>query len=338
VKVYLHGRDNIGWSIDSDRKHTKKFLQDLGFTVTENFFLAQVIHSVWWNQLLKSKNWFLRHKRNIIATATNEIMPNNHIYKDYLDAKSWITMWVAPSKRQFDILKADGAHVAYQPFYVDEKVFKKADKSKEEIASLLGIAYAVLKNKFLIGSFQRDTLGTDLKSPKWQKGPKLLMKILSSLPDRDKWLLVLAGPRRHYVINECEKQGIPYYYCGKGPAPDTDDIGVNTLSHDKMALLYNLIDCYLVTSKSEGGPKAISEASFSETLIFSTDVGAAPDILDKRCLFDDVEAVHNSLIKLIRGEDKAYFNELTSFNFKNASAICSYSIMKNRLQEIYESI
>jgi hypothetical protein len=335
MQIYLHGRDNINWSIDSDRAHTARFLTDLGHTITNNFVAAQILHSVWWNQLFNSRNFFLRLKRRIIATVTNKLEPNN---SDYLRFKKWVTLWVVPSKRQFDILKADGVPVAYQPFYVDEKVFRRFDKSREEIAALLGIDFELIRDKFLIGSFQRDTLGTDLKSPKWQKNPELLIEILYSLPDKDRWLLVLAGPRRHFIINECEKRGLPYYYYGVKPTPGVDDMSVNILDHTRMALLYNLLDVCLVTSKSEGGPKAIQESSFSKTLIFSTGVGAAPDILDKRCLFDDVEAVHNSLIKLIRSEDKAYFNELTSFNFKNASAICSYSIMKNRLQEIYESI
>lgn len=168
----------------------------------------------------------MRFKRKIIATATNKIDPDN---RDYLRAKKWVTLWIAPSKKQFDTLKADGVNVAYQPFYVDEKVFRKLDKSRIEIATLLGIDFGLIKDKFLIGSFQRDTLGTDMKSPRWQKGPELLVEILSSLPDKDRWVLVLAGPRRHFIINECEKNGIPYYYYGLKPTTGVDDIGVNTL-------------------------------------------------------------------------------------------------------------
>lgn len=335
MRIYLHGSENIGWSIDSDRMHTERFLKELGHTITNNLIKAEVVHSVWWNQLLTRRHFFLRFKRKIIATATNKIDPDN---RDYLKAKKWVTLWIAPSKRQFDTLKTDGVNVAYQPFYVDEKVFRKLDKSRIEIATLLGIDFGLIKDKFLIGSFQRDTLGTDMKSPRWQKGPELLVEILSSLPDKDRWVLVLAGPRRHFIINECEKNGIPYYYYGLKPTTGVDDIGVNTLDHEKMSLLYNLIDSYLVTSKSEGGPKAIHEACFCKTLIFSTDVGLSPDILDGRCIYNNVGAITSYLLLLINGDNKDHFNNLIINNFNNANSLCSYKIMKERWKQIYDQI
>lgn len=335
MKVYLHGKDQVGWSIDSDRRHAGRFLTEIGHTVTGNFIKADVVHSVWWNQLLARRCFLLRFKKKVIATATNEIKPED---KDYLSARKFVSLWVAPSKKQYDTLKTSGARVAYQPFYVDQKVFRRLDKSKEELASLLGMNYLLIKDKFLIGSFQRDTLGSDLKSPKWQKGPELLLEILSSLPDKDKWLLILCGPRRHFMINECEKRRIPYFYYGRKPTPGVDDITINTLDHQKMALLYNLVDCYLVTSKSEGGPKAVLEASFCKTVIFSTDVGLAPDILDSRCICSDSEIFVSKISRMLRARDEEYFSNLIIKNFNNINAICSHDMMKKRWKHIYESL
>lgn len=335
MRIYLHGRDGIGWSIDSDRNHTERFLKENGHTITNNLITSQVVHSVWWNQLLARRYYLLRFKEKIIATATNRIDSDN---KDYLKAKKLVTLWIAPSKRQFDILRNDGVQVAYQPFYVNEKLFRKRNKSRKEIASLLGIEYDLIKDKFLIGSFQRDTLGTDLKSPKWQKNPELLVEILSFLPDKDKWLSVLAGPRRHFVIREFEKKGIPYYFYGRKPSGGIDDLIINTIEADKIALLYNLIDCYIVTSKSEGGPKSVIEASFCKTIIFSSDVGLAPDILDSRCIYKDVTTIKAYLVQLIKAKNQDYFNKLIMNNFNNASAICSYKIVKERWNQIYKVI
>lgn len=87
MQVYLHGRDNIGWSIDIDRKHIELFLRDISLVITKTFIKADVIHSVWWNQLLAKRYYLLRLKKKIIATATNEIDPNN---KDYLKAKKFV--------------------------------------------------------------------------------------------------------------------------------------------------------------------------------------------------------------------------------------------------------
>ncbi len=335
MQIYLHGRDKMGWSIDSDLMHTEKLLKGIGHCITKNFIKAEVVHSVWWNQLLARRNYFLRIKSKVIAVATNRIGPDN---KEYLKAKKSVTLWIAPSRRQFDILEADGVHVAYQPFYVDENVFRRFDKSRREIAALLGIDFDLIKNKFLIGSFQRDTLGSDLISPKWQKGPELLIDILSSLPDKDRWLLLLAGPRRHFIINECEKKGIPYYYYGVKPIRGIDDISTNTLGQQKMPLLYNLIDCYIVTSKSEGGPKAITEACFCKTLIFSTDVGLSSDILDRRCIFRNINTIATTLSQLINANNKDYFKNLNINNFEKANSLCSFEIMKERWRQIYGEI
>ena len=57
------------------------------------------------------------------------------------------------------------------PFWVNENNFfqlqiKKASKDKFNIS----------KSEYLIGSFQRDTEGSDLISPKLSKGPDLFMK------------------------------------------------------------------------------------------------------------------------------------------------------------------
>ncbi len=333
MRVYLHGKDLAGWSVDADRRHTERFLKDLGHTITGSIFSSDIVHSVYWSQLLFKRDFLLRFKKNIFAVATNMIEPDKNL--DYQKAKKLVSLWVAPSKIQLGRLKSDGVNVAYQPFYVDETVFRRLDIAKEKIAGALGIDYEAIRDKALIGSFQRDTLGSDLKTPKWQKGPELLIEILESLPKRGQWVLVLAGPRRHFVISECEKKGIPYIYAGIKPMPGVDDISKNILNHDRMSLLYNLVDCYLMTSKSEGGPKAVLEASFCKTMIFSTGVGLAPDILDSRCIYHDIDEIVASLSAFIAKQDGSM--EIVAANFNNVNSVCSYEAMKNRWKEIYET-
>lgn len=334
-KIYLHGHDGIGWSIDKDRQHVKRFLLDMGHQITKNPFIADIIHSVWWNRLLDLKSLHLRLKKKIIATATNEIDPDS---KEFIKARRFVTLWIAPNRKQYKTLEKTHVKVAYQPFYVDEKVFRKLNIDKQEIAERLGINFQLIKDKILIGSFQRDTLGKDLTSPKWQKGPDMLINILKSLPNKDRWLLFLAGPRRHYIINACEELGIPYYYYGVKPKAKVDDININILNTDTMVLLYNLIDCYIVSSRSESGPKAILEASFCKTLIFSTEVGMAPDILDKRCIYRHIDEIVALLTKFIEGKKQNYFREFMENNFYNAMLQCSYDATKARWEKIYESI
>ena len=328
MRVFLFGSDRIGWSIDYDRKYTGNFLKNLRIDLTYLFFLADVVHSVWWDALLSSKFYLLRWKK-IIAVATNEIDINDHKFQN---AKKYVNLWVAPSRTMYNTLKLAGVDVKYQPFYVDEKTFVKLDKTKEEIAQELGINYESFKDKLVVSSFQRDSLGADLSKPKWQKGPELLVTILSALP-KDKFFLLLAGPRRHWIINQCRKLGIPYLYYGREPNGLEDDTRFNTLDKQTMNKLYNLTDLYLVSSRSEGGPKAVLESAFTETMILSTNVGLAPDFLNPWCIFKSAEEGAQKIKEITEGKD---ISEFIKFNYEKADTIASYKPMLDRWKEIYE--
>jgi glycosyltransferase involved in cell wall biosynthesis len=148
------------------------------------------------------------------------------------------------------------------------------------------VPFEVIRDRFVIGSFQRDSLGADLGRAKWQKDPALLVDLVARLP-ADDVLLLLAGPRRHWVIEECRRRSVPYLFVGEDAEPGRDDIEVNTLSLERMGALWNLIDLYVVPSKAEGGPKALLEAGLTETPIISTPVGMASDLLPEALLFSD---------------------------------------------------
>ena len=126
----------------------------------------------------------------------------------------------------------------------------------------------------MVGSFQRDTEGHDLLSPKLIKGPDIFIKIVSNLYKSNKNLkIVLAGKRRQYVITELENQNIPYKY-------------FEMTDFDMLNELYNILDLYLVTSRLEGGPQALVECGLTKTPIISTDVGIANKILSTESIFD----------------------------------------------------
>ena len=97
------------------------------------------------------------------------------------------------------------------PFFVDKSLFYQLNKPKEEICKILNIDYNLLKDKIVISSFQRDSSQNNLNSPRPQKNPDLLIKILKNIK-KEKYILLLAGPRRHYVIKKCEENNIPYLF------------------------------------------------------------------------------------------------------------------------------
>jgi len=328
IRVFLFGRDKVGWSIDYDRKYTEAFLRELGYMVTSNFLRANVVHSVWWDLLLSYRAYPLRWKK-IIAVITNEV---NTSSPEFLKARRFVNLFIAPSQAMYENLKLAGVDVKYQAFYVDEKIFVKLNKSKEEIARELGVNYELLGNRLVIGSFQRDSLGVDLSKPKRQKGPDLLINILSRLP-KDKFILLLAGPRRHWVINQCRELHIPYCYFGEEPEGLKDDIRQNTLDKQTINKLYNLTDLYIVSSRSEGGPKAVLESAFAKTMILSTGVGLAPDFLHPWCIYRTVEEAIAKIREIVEGKD---ISQLMRSNYEKAYSIASYEPMLHRWREIYE--
>jgi len=287
----------MNWSIDKDRKHAEHFLsRTTSAQLSPTALLPSVYYFVWYSQLLSPKSLPVRMARRalgkkVVAVATNDI----RLYEDAFNKLvPVVDVWVSPSVKVSAFFEARSARSVQIPFYVSPKEFYRVDDDRMSIATKLGIDASLLSEKIVVGSFQRDSLGDDLSRPKWQKDPDVLIDICRKLP-RERVLLLLAGPRRHYVVGQCRKHNIPYLFVGDERCIEerSDDVHVNNLPEDKMNLLYNLVDVYIVSSKSEGGPKAIMEASLARTLIVSTDVGLAPDFLHADLIYSaaDTETV-----------------------------------------------
>jgi len=135
-------------------------------------------------------------------------------------------------------------------------------------------------DNFYIGSFQRDTEGHDLVSPKLSKGPDVFCDIVEKMHLQNKKIhVLLAGWRRYYVINRLKSKNIPYTY-------------KEMLSFEELNIFYNCLDLYIVSSRCEGGPQAIPECAATKTPIISTDVGCANLFLNKKSIYNppDFEA------------------------------------------------
>ncbi|MDA3855186.1 MAG: glycosyltransferase [Candidatus Woesearchaeota archaeon] len=340
-KIFIFGKDGIGWSIDKDREHLIDGIQNTkGCTLTQNIFSSNIIIFVWWSLLdnFRFKYFkFLFKNKIIVATATNNLSSYENKLKKVL---SYVNYWICANEKQKKTLIELGinkSRILYNPFYVDETTFRDLKLSRKDICKQVDIDYKLIKDKFLIGSFQRDSLGSDLRKPKWQKGPELLVQILKGLETKD-ITLVLAGPRRHYLINQCKKNKIPYIFVGDESRilNNVDDLMVNNLSLEKINLLYNLIDMYLVTSKSEGGPKAVIESALTNTSILSTDVGFAKEMLNKYSICKDVSEF---IVKLNRvKEDGEKKENLYIKNYDKVSKTNNYDSFKKRIKKIVEVV
>ncbi len=153
------------------------------------------------------------------------------------------------------------------PFWVNqENLFYIDNKSS------LRKKYGFSEDDYIIGSFQRDTEGSDLVSPKLIKGPDIFIDLVDRLNKNQNIKILLAGTRRQYVINNLEKLGISYKY-------------FEMVQIDQLNEFYNILDLYLVSSRLEGGPQAVLECAVTKTPIISTDVGVASEILHPNSIY-----------------------------------------------------
>ncbi len=301
--------------------------------------MADIIYAVWWNALLTKKARLVKRlfrKKRVIATITNDL---SHQEEDLEQIIDMVDIYVVANSKQRVLLSNKGISpdiMFFNPFYVNEGIFKDLSMDRKCLAEQLGIDFESIRGKYLIGSFQRDSLGTDLSRPKWQKNPDALIDIVNQL-DKSSVVLVLAGPRRHYIVNRCKKESIPYIFIGDHKKIDdnSDDIHENNLDEHTMALLYNLIDLYIVSSVSEGGPKAIPEAVLTRTPIISTDVGFAKDLLCEESIYTTDEEACNK-VKLLK-DNRKYREQIIKNNMQKTNAYYNFDAYRSRLCQIIEA-
>lgn len=124
------------------------------------------------------------------------------------------------------------------------------------------------ESAFVIGSFQKDGVGWgDGLEPKWIKGPDVLLTVAERLRERiPEVVFLLTGPSRGYVRAGLERLGVPYRHV---LLPDVDAV----------ARAYEAIDVCLVSSRDEGGPRAVLEAMATGVPLVTTRVGQGADLV-----------------------------------------------------------
>lgn len=154
------------------------------------------------------------------------------------------------------------------------------------------------QSAFVVGSFQKDGNGwREGLEPKLIKGPDVLVGALRRLKERIPELFVLiCGPARGYVKRGLTNAGIPFRH-------------VYAKSYDEIPALYHALDVCLVTSRQEGGPKAVLESMASGVPLVTTRVGQAMDLVRHgengfMVAVEDVEGLVH-YVERVRGLDSA---------------------------------
>jgi glycosyltransferase involved in cell wall biosynthesis len=121
---------------------------------------------------------------------------------------------------------------------------------------------------FVAGSFQKDGVGWgEGAEPKLIKGPDVLLDVAGRIHREVPELhVLLTGPARGFVAAGLAWVGVPYTHV---QLPDLDAV----------AQAYRAVDVCLVTSRDEGGPKAVLESMATGVPLVTTEVGQAADLV-----------------------------------------------------------
>lgn len=278
MKVFLLA-PNEDWIVDKFVNEFYEYNVDIS---TQNPYEADVVWLVadWaWDKV----PYKLLEKKKVI-TSVHHLVPNkfdDNQLQQFRMRDKVTDLYHVPckitQKQVEDVLVRIGSTkpVVSMPFWVNPKTWNVVAnisdiRKKYDLSDSFNTVYA--------GSFQRDTEGYDLRSPKLEKGADLLCNMIETL-DRKKAFgerkieVILGGWRRQYVMNRLEQAKIAFRYFERPEQPVVNE-------------LYSLLDLYIVAARYEGGPQAVVECAATHTPIVSTHVGLAPEILHPKLIFD----------------------------------------------------
>lgn len=284
-------------------------------TISEHeVFLNQVenVDLIWvWS------NWMFQGER---SNAQKVVMSVHHIdtlkinIADFVKMReSYIDAWHVPCTKTRNQLEGYATKPIYQvPYWVNDKTYFPIS-NKEGLKK----KYKIPEDKILVGSFQRDTEGSDLISPKLSKGPDIFADIVIELSKTFPVFVVLTSWRRQYLINRLAEGKIPFVY-------------FELVNQETVNELYNILDWYFVTSRFEGGPLSVLQCAQTKTKILSTAVGIAPEILDKECICNSKD---DFILKFKNGVDKTEKNFEIIRNYNAKLIVSKYDLLFNVLNE-----
>ncbi len=269
--------DRGGWSVDEDARHLEATARRLGYSTGPAewapFVREQAVFLTSHFELVGARWHESSHRLGVAYLHGRPGTPGMPEFDATYDALRkrpgrFARIQVTHAEMHDLVLEAgvDPARVFRIPLGVDLERFPLGDaETKARARAAVGLPASA----FVVGSFQKDGVGWgEGLEPKLIKGPDVLVGALALARERvpELWAL-LTGPARGYVRGELERLGIPYRY-------------ELVRSREHLARVYHALDVYLVTSRQEGGPKAVLEAMSAGVPLVSTRVGQAQEIVE----------------------------------------------------------
>ena len=266
-KIYIN-KAKENWVVDRFRSEWNEYnYKTVNSIYSKNVKIIWIIAPWTWRKLSTNR----LNNQKVICTIhhIDEDKFDNEAKEEFYNRDKTVDAYHAISEAtKKQIQKLTDKKIYTIPFWINQNIFTQLS-NKLEIRK----EYSIDQEAYLIGTFQRDTEGYDLKSPKLSKGPDRFLNLIDNISlQKNNLQILLTGKRRNYLIEELKKRKIKFYY--------HEMVDFNTLNK-----LYNTLDLYLVTSRYEGGPQAILECGITRTPILSTRVGIAPEILHEKSIF-----------------------------------------------------
>ncbi len=279
MKLYVHAPGE-NWILDRYKQEWDQYCISHSTQNPEDADIIWLLDNYTWDRI----NPEILRSKFVVSTITH-IAPEKFDQAAFDRKDQFVDHYHAMSIKSAEAASRYTAkQITPLQFWVNENIWKEIDDSQE----VLREKYELPKGRVLIGSFQRDTEGHDLRSPKLVKGPDIFCDYMESIKNTigENLEVVLSGWRRQYVMDRLSRAGIGYHY-------------FELCDFETLNELYNCIDLYVVSSRVEGGPQAVPECAITRTPIISTDVGIAPEILAP-------ESVDSNLSKAMPNIDFAY--------------------------------
>ncbi len=289
----------------------------------------KIIHFGSINSLIRKNVIINSEKSHKTVVSWFHITPNDKKLKlipylnekvDLLHTSNIIT------KQKLIELGFDKKKIVVIPLGVDLGHFKRFnDKLRIQLKKKYKIPY----NKVVVGSFQKDGIGWEegLK-PKLIKGPDVFCEVVRRLKKDLNIHIFLTGPARGYVKNKLKEYEIPYTH-------------IFLDNYLDMVECYNVLDLYIITSRAEGGPKALLEGMATGVPVISTKVGMSPSIINHGINgfltnIDDVEKITDCATKIIK--DKKLRKKIVENGFDTVQKYDWEKISKMYYNNIYKKL